>query len=62
MPAVRTAVVTVNPVIMIPAFLDALHAEVVSTGDSHRIPEEKTADLAEKGINPHRDMRLSHVC
>ena len=47
---------------LIPVVLNALHAEVVSTGNSRRIPENLAADSTAEVIHPQRDVKLCHVC
>lgn len=58
----RTFAARVALLSMTPAVLDAAHAEVVPTWDSHRIPENLSADRTAEAVQPHRDSRLCHVC
>lgn len=52
---------TPDATVTIPAVLDAVQAEVVSTEHSHRIPQQPATDWTAEAIDPHRDTRLCHV-
>lgn len=57
MTALGAAAGTVFPLVPVPAALDALHAEVVSAGNSRGVPEDPAADPTAEAIHLYWDTR-----